>query len=228
MKILITGANGTIGSLLAQHLPHDITSYDLPTHDALNREQLVEAARGHDVIIHLAWNFDRDGFLGESLNPDNVQMTFNIYEAAVLAGVPRVIMASSVHADRFTRRRGQHEPLRPFDLPLPDSPYGASKVHMESLGRYYADSKDLGVICIRFGAVSRDNLPHKKLASEREVWLSHRDCVSLLQHCVEAPSIPYNFTIVYGISANTGTIHDMSNPFGWHPVDDVTRTAPLG
>jgi nucleoside-diphosphate-sugar epimerase len=226
MKVLVTGSGGTIGAALRRGLPqHDITEFDLPHYDVKNREQLIEMAKGHDVIIHLAWDFNNDGWLGENLNPANVLMTHNVYEAATLAGVKRVIMASSVHADRFTRQRGKNEPLRPFDLPLPDSPYGASKVLMESLGRYYADSKGLEIVCIRFGSVTKDDTPDDKLLSERRVWLSHRDCVELVRLSLDVKSIPLNYSITYGVSANQGLIHDLSNPFGWHPQDGASAEA---
>lgn len=53
--------------------------------------------------------------------------------------------------------------------------------------------------------------------AERNVWLSHSDCVSLIEKCLQADKIPENFAIIYGISNNSGKIHDISNPVGWVP-----------
>lgn len=217
MRVLITGSGGTIGSILKKHLPHETTDFDLPEHDAEKFKHVYEKAKGHDVLVHLAWDFENDGFAGDWLNEDNALISYNIYQAAVDAGVKRVIMASSVHADRFISR--DELPLRPYDLPLPDSPYGASKVMMEALGRYFADAKGLEVICLRIGGVNKHDAPPKSPPSERKVWLSQSDCASLVKACIDAKSVPNNYAIAYGISNNKDLLHDLSNPFGWEPQD---------
>ena len=219
-KVIITGSGGTVGSVLQAHLPYDTTDFDLPELNAKNFSHLFEQAKGHDTLVHLAWDFEMDGWLGENLNPDNTLMSFNVYEAARQAGVKRVIMASSVHADEFHSRDAARDGLlKPYDLPKPDSPYGASKVFMEALGRYYADAKDLEVICIRFGGVNREDQPPTSPDSERKVWLSQRDCARLVQTCVDAAEIPGRYAIVYGVSNNKDRLHDLTNPFGWQPLD---------
>ncbi len=90
---------------------------------------------------------------------------------------------------------------------------------METLGRYYADAKGLSVICIRFGAVNPTNKPPESPESERQVWLSHRDCARLVTACIETEVIPGNYEIIYGVSDNVGRIHDISNSLGWVPLD---------
>ncbi len=224
-KVLITGSGGVIGTVLKKSLPHETTDFDLPHNNAEEYSHLYDKAVGHDAIIHLAWDFNQDGFIGDSLNEDNALISFNVYQAAVDAGVKRVIMASTVHADKFAGRDPGMPKLKPFDLPLPDSPYGAGKVMMEALGRYYADSKGLEVICIRFGGVNKDNIPPNSPYSEQQVWLSHNDCASLISACLDAETIPYNYTIVYGISDNKDRLHDLENPFGWEPKDGTNNLA---
>jgi len=218
-KILITGSEGVLGTVLQKGLEHDTTDFDLPEFDAEKYVHLYEKAKSHEVLIHLAWDFDRDGWLAESLNPDNTLISFNIFQAAVDAGVKRVIVASSVHADKFAGRNTSSELLKPYDLPTPDSPYGAGKVMMEALGRYYADAKGLEVICVRFGGVNAKNEPPEFPYSERQVWFSHRDCVELIKSCIDADIVPGNYAILYGMSDNQDRLHDLSNPFDWHPVD---------
>ncbi|HEX8182445.1 MAG TPA: NAD(P)-dependent oxidoreductase [Candidatus Saccharimonadales bacterium] len=217
-KVLITGSGGVLGSVLRKGLPHDTTDFDLPHSNVGDFDHLMERARGHDTIIHLAWNKTHDDWLAENLNTENIQNCFNVYEAGHQAGVNRIIIASSVHADDFV---GSHisRPLDPYALPTPDSPYGASKCMMEALGRYYAHAKGLEVICIRFGGVNRDDTPPASPQSERQVWLSHADCVSLVATCLNAEAVPANFSIVYGISNNVNLLHNLSNPFGWVPKD---------
>jgi len=215
--VLITGSGGVIGTVLRHGLPHDITEFDLPYSSVSDFEHLLEKAPGHHTLIHLAWQKKHDDWLSENLNPENIQNAFNVYEAAHQSGVKRVIMASSVHADKFLNR--SDTPLKPYDLPTPDSPYGASKCMIEALGRYYADAKGLEVICIRFGGINRDNIPPATPHSERQVWLSHRDCIELVNTLIHANEVPGRFSIIYAVSKNPEMIHDTSNEFGWIPND---------
>lgn len=218
-KVLITGSGGVIGRILSDKLPHDTTNFDLPDHDVSDLIYLREKMRGHEVVVHLAWDKSQDDWLSENFDPHNMLKNFNVYEAAVQAGVKRVIVASSVHADKFAGNPTGSALLRPYDLPTPDSPYGAGKCMIEALGRYYADAKGLEVICIRFGGVNSIDEPPTSPISERQVWFSQRDMVGLLTACVEAPTVPNNYVIAYGVSGNEGRLHDYTNPFGWVPND---------
>lgn len=219
-RVLVTGSRGTLGTVLKNGLPHELTDFDLPEKNVQSYKQLLEHAKGHDTLIHLAWDFTGDGWLAENLNPANTQMSFNVFQAAVDAGIKRVIVASSVHADKFAGRDVARQGLlKPFDLPLPDSPYGAGKCMLEALGRYYADAKRLEVVCIRFGGINKLNVPPESPYSERQVWLSHQDCINLIKKCLEADSVPYNYTIIYAVSDNKDRLHDTINPFDWKPLD---------
>lgn len=215
-KILITGSGGVIGSVLKKGLKHETTDFDLPDSSVLNLEDLLKATPGHDAVIHLAWGKKHDDWLSENFDPDNIQGAFNVYEAAHRAGVKKVIIASSVHADDF---HGPHisGPLNPYVLPTPDSPYGASKCMIEALGRYYATAKGLEVICIRLGGVNRADEPPASPHSERQVWLSHKDCIDMMTACIDADTLPNKYAIMYGVSNNEDLVHDLTNPFGWRP-----------
>lgn len=192
--------------------------------NVLQLEHLLEAAPGHDTVIHLAWGKKHDDWLSENFDPDNIQGAFNVYEAAHQAGVKRVIIASSVHADDF---HGPHikKPLNPYALPTPDSPYGASKCMIEALGRYYANAKGLEVICVRFGGINHANTPPASPPSEQQVWFSHNDCIDLMNACIEADTVPDKYAIIYGISNNYDLLHDLSNPFGWQPQSSTSLSA---
>jgi uronate dehydrogenase len=222
---LITGSAGTIGRILVSDLAHEVTEFDLPERDARALEQLVDAATGHDALVHLAWNTTSEHSGNRNIDFDNALMAFNAYRACEQTSVRRVVMASSVHADA---------PSRPSDglrvasaVPTPDSPYGASKVFVEALGRYYAD-RGLEVMVVRFGGVDRR-------ASDRDFgiragphawWLSHADCVALVDACLRAPVVPGRYTAFYGVSDNPGRVHDTTNPFGWIP-ERQARPGPL-
>ncbi len=122
----------------------------------------------------------------------------------------------------------------------PDSLYGVSKIFGEALGRFYADSHGLRVICLRIGSVRCDDDPrspdiagsaswlditteqvHERL---RATWLSKRDCVQLVQRCLEAKYIEW--AVVYGVSNNPRLFWDLTRArevLGFDPRD----AAPL-
>lgn len=213
--VVVTGVKGVIGTVISGGLAGwEIRGVDLPECDVRDYDQVLGAFRGAHAVVHLAWD-TTENFRSGTLESDNHLMTHNVYAAARAAGVGRVVAASSVHADRFWPRR---QALRRIDdLPVPDSPYGASKVFVEALGRYTAR---LGteVVCIRFGGVnSADTTPQTE--PERGVWLSHRDCRTLIARALIAPLPPGGYVALYGISANRGRLHDLTNTLGWSPQD---------
>lgn len=219
MKITITGAKGIIGTILSKSLlEHELTLLDLPF-DITNLKELEEKVEGQDAIIHLAWDSKSENYLSQGINTDNILMAYNVYTAAFRKGAKRVIMASTVHADNFYK---ETKGLISIDrIPVPDSPYGASKVFIESLGRYFAE-KGLGVICVRLGGVNReDEKPEDPY--EAKVWLKHKDCVDLLRKCISAEKIKNNYEILYAVSENEGKRHDTSNNLGWSPKKGLIK-----
>lgn len=217
-RIIITGSKGNIGQILQRGLKeYQITGLDLPEGDVREYETLAKVASGYFAIIHLAWDTERDNFLSGRINPENSQMFFNVYRAALEHKVQRVVVASSVHADRFYEWKGSGY-MSPYQLPNPDSPYGAHKVFMESMGRYFA-AKGLEVVCIRFGGISSLDKANKDHLPERAAFLSSNDGISLMKAILNPEYVPKNYAIVYGVSNNANRIHDISNPFGWIPQD---------
>lgn len=214
-KILITGAKGTIGTVLIRGLQgFALSPYDLPEHDVRDLPALIEACKNVDAVIHLAWTTQKENFRNGQIDPDNAIMTENVYEACRVAKVPRVIMASSVHAHNPPGHDGKAL-LKPSDPPVPDSPYGADKVFMELLGREYA-KQGLEVICLRFGGVNIKNVPRDH-PYERAVWLSHDDCLALLEKCLKTNTVPENFALLYAVSNNPTRFHDTANQLNWKP-----------
>lgn len=217
-RIIITGSKGNIGQILRKGLEeYQIIGLDLPEGDVRRYETLANVASGQFAIIHLAWDTEVDNFLSEKINPENSQMFFNVYKAALEYKVQRVIVASSVHADRFYGWKGPGC-MSPYQLPNPDSPYGAHKVFMESMGKYFA-SKGLEIVCIRFGGISPLDKANKDHLPERAAFLSSNDGISLMKAILNSESVPENYAIVYGVSNNANRIHDISNQFGWIPQD---------
>jgi nucleoside-diphosphate-sugar epimerase len=186
----------------------------------------------------------------ESVVQNNVIGTRNVYEAARQAGVSQVIFASTNHAvsgweiecgpSLYTlddpRTIDEHAEIRP------DSPYGWSKAAGEGLGRHYVDLHGLRVHVLRIGWVldaagDADPLTQDVLGETqpvlgerdlqrrlRAIWLSHRDCVHLVDCCLRADHI--RFGIYYGVSNNPRLFYDLANArrdLGYAPQDSAPR-----
>lgn len=228
--VLITGAAGDIGSCLRDGLRPlvdelvltDILGVETEAKerfvraDLADRDALVSVAEGADAVVHLGGVPTEVPF--DQLVGPNLLGTFNVFEAARLAGVSRVVFASSNHATGFypvERTLVGDEPTRP------DSLYGVTKVYGEALGRLYVDKFDLEVVCVRIGSFA----PRPREVRELATWLSHADAIRLFAACLSAPDV--GFRVVYGASANTRLFWDLTpaRELGYEPQDDAERYA---
>lgn len=217
-KIAITGARGTVGTILCGGLPDfSITPIDLPERDVRNADELEKIFRGHEAVIHLAWNTKIENAGSDTIDPDNGALFANVYRAALKTGVSRVIMASSVHAHRIPPAKTDI-PVSPYNISTPNNVYGAHKLFMEVLGRYYATA-GLEVVVLRLGSVTRDNTP-VTLEKERLLRLAHEDLLSLVRNCLIKP-VPEKFMSVWATSRGGLQFYDLSNPFGWQPKKEA-------
>ncbi|WP_010268245.1 NAD-dependent epimerase/dehydratase family protein [Paenibacillus senegalensis] len=228
-KLLITGANGTIGRCLTEGLRsqghYEVTATDVKEDqglgiirlDVTDADQVLEATRGVDTILHFGWAKDEEDFLGKVL-PINVAAAYHIYEAARKNKVRRVIFASSNHATGFYRVGEEVSPEEPY---RPDSFYGLSKCYIELLGRLYADKHKVSSFNIRIGNFPKDDRPHSERAGH--IWISCRDMVQLAVCCIEADD-SLSFLSLYGTSANTDNYYDigyLEELIGYKPLDDA-------
>jgi uronate dehydrogenase len=230
-RVLVTGAAGQIGRVLCPGLAERgwrVRALDTqPTGDVAGVGEAVvadirdaagldRAVPGAAAIVHLA------GIADEAPFPDilsaNIDGTYQVFDAARRAGVPRIVFASSNHAVGFTPRM----PLAGVDLPpRPDTYYGVSKVFGEALGRLYADRYGMAVACLRIGSFEQRPSSPRQLST----WLSHGDAIRLVHAALTAPDL--GFAIVYGVSANTRGWWDLApgRTLGYEPVDDAERYA---
>lgn len=216
-KIGITGITGTIGKVLEAHLSetYTITAFRRSDINLSDVDEVLQKVKDLDVLIHLAWSREI-GFNNELMDIHDLSMIYNMYHAAKTNKIPRIIMASSIHADTYTYWIG---PIKkdPYSIPYPDSPYGAGKVYMEALGRYYA-TQGIEVVCVRFGGVNDDDNRNYPEEGYKKIYLSHKDMIELIVKIIDNDEIPGNYQLVYAVSNNSTGIHDWKNVFGWIPT----------
>jgi nucleoside-diphosphate-sugar epimerase len=240
MRILITGINGLIGTVLRNALQdtHDVYGLDqegpfserLLEADISDYRQLAKVIQQFsplEAIIHMAGDPSPQASWESVLNA-NIIGTRNIFEAAREFEVPRVVFASSNHAagayhgfepELNTFTQPLPPKISPYDPPRPDSEYGVSKVFGEAVARYYSDRWDIQAICLRIGAVLKDDDPTAD-SQNRKIWLSHRDLIQLIEKSL---TTNVKFGIYFGISNNKDAFWDISNAraeLGFEPVDD--------
>lgn len=240
MRVLITGINGLIGTVLHQALKDQHEVYGLDQGEPFSEQvvpadiaeygQLSSAVQRFlplDAMIHLAGDPSVQA-TWDSVLRANIIGTRNIFEAAREFEVPRVVFASSNHTtgayqgfepESYTFTEPEPRKISPEDPVRPDSEYGVSKVFGEAIARYYCDRWGVKAICLRIGAVLKDDDPTKH-PQNRRIWLSHRDLVQLVEKSL-ATNVA--FGIYYGVSNNKGAFWDISNAradLGFEPQDD--------
>jgi NAD+ dependent glucose-6-phosphate dehydrogenase len=219
--ILITGSKGIIGSVLQRGLSdrYQIRGVDLPQ-DISRYDALWAQMAGVQTVIHLARRFSPDDPVERRMRiyPQNVQIDVNVFTAVVRAGVKRLIVASSVHADNH-RDPGLVEPLTIPGSYSPATPYGVYKLVEEEVGKALSKQFGFEFVGVRFGGVTRDDSV-KTEAGQTATWLSHDDLLGAIDACLGGEPVPGRSTVFYAVSNNADRIHDTTNPFGWRPKDN--------
>jgi nucleoside-diphosphate-sugar epimerase len=249
--VVVTGSGGRIGVILRQALAgkYSLRGIDrVPTPgmpgalvaSLTDLDAILPAFKGADAVVHLAADpRHTPDIWWDTLIPDNVMATANVYEAARRGGVRRVVFFSSMHvcglyeSDPPWSRvaAGDYAGLDPGAVPLvtadmptrPDGPYAVSKIFGESLGRYYAEAHGMEVVVVRLGTVGRDDRPGRDARSFIS-WLSHRDLAHLTERTLDAPRVKYE--VVFGASDNTWKIYDTLRArtvLGYAPRDNAER-----
>ncbi|KAB2875682.1 MAG: NAD(P)-dependent oxidoreductase [Bauldia sp.] len=222
--ILLTGAAGGVATMirpllgavyrlrLSDRLPVRALAdgeTEVPA-DLADLDQVRKAVAGVDGIIHLGGYSRETGW--ETIHRANIIGAYNLFEAARLAGVKRVVFASSNHAVGFYPRT---ETIGDSVTVRPDSRYGLSKAFGEGVAGLYAYKYGAEAMSIRIGHVADRPADRRRLA----IWISPRDLVQLIRIGLEHPGIRHE--IVYGMSDNKRAWWDNGSArrLGYEPQD---------
>jgi uronate dehydrogenase len=150
----------------------------------------------------------------EDLFRVNARGLFDVFESARLAGVKRIVFASSNHAFGSYPIAERVSPAMP---PRPDSLYGVFKVLGETMLRYYCDRHGIASVSLRIGTYRPLPIDQRSLAT----WLSPADAVQLVDLSLKHPDP--GCLVVNGYSNNTRLkTHDPNwATLGYRPRDNA-------
>ena len=168
MRVLVTGAAGTLGQVLlprlvsAGHEPialdvrHGEGEAEWVIADLRDRDEVVRATAGVEVVIHGAalHGIHLEDHTPHEFQQLNVTGTFNVWQAAVEHGVRAVVFSSTMGVYGETRRPAGEDDVVFIheDLPLqPGDVYGWSKVVGEELARYHLRAHGIPSVALRYG-----------------------------------------------------------------------------
>jgi len=168
MRVLVTGANGMIGQVLCPALvteghqivaamrnPQSLGPSALDSSISVQKitdigpdTSWTALLKGVDAVVHLAARVHvlRDPALDPlaTYRRVNVEGTKRLAEQAVAAGVRRFIFLSSVKV----HGKGP-QPYREQDAPLPEDPYGVSKLEAEEILREVTRNTGVELVILR-------------------------------------------------------------------------------
>lgn len=227
--VLLTGASGTLGRLLAERLAREgralvLTDFVEPDYalpagarfmaaDLADREAVLRLGDDYSAIVHFgAVSTERD--FAEVFGA-NIAGAHNVFDLARTSGA-RVVFASSNHAIGFHRR--DVKLAEDCDL-RPDGYYGLSKAYGELLARLYWDKHGLESLSLRIGSCLERPTELRHLST----WLSFDDLVRLVEAGLAHPAL--GCRIVWGVSANSRAWWVPNDEIGTAVRDDAERFA---
>jgi len=237
MKVMITGAFGFLGRrliteleerghdllLLDQSAPEEATLYGRDFTEKIkcpvitkwphvkagitDADAVVRAMQGRDAVIHLAAIPSGYPEQGLDIMRVNVTGTYNILDAARLAGVSRAVCASSINAFGTFYWRLSGKPVEYKSMPLdetfdpvPEDPYSLSKLCNELTCAAFSRAYGLTTAALRFAGVwnpdkytqARANAlpPTKAWSDDLYQWVHIADIATGIRQALEEPTLP--------------------------------------
>jgi nucleoside-diphosphate-sugar epimerase len=168
MKVVVTGASGKAGRAVARALldgGYDVLGVDLlPPREQLaafllvdltELGQAVECLAGAAAVVHLA-AIPASGIQSEATTfRTNLLSAYNVFEAARLLGLDRVVWASSetILGLPFDREQPAYAPIDEEHPAYPQSSYALSKLLGEELGRQLHRWTGTPFVALRFSNI---------------------------------------------------------------------------
>jgi nucleoside-diphosphate-sugar epimerase len=168
-RVVVTGGAGKAGRAVVRDLldhGHDVVSVDLVRDanladaaqivaDMTDYGAVIDVLKGSDAVVHLA------AIPAPGLKPDevtfrvNTTSTYNVFAAASLLGLRRVVWASSetTLGLPFERELPRYAPIDEEHPPLPESSYALSKVISEEMARQFNRWNGIPHVGLRFSNV---------------------------------------------------------------------------
>lgn len=210
--VLVTGSAGRIGQAVVAELKArgwPVRGFDRVSTPGVaeqvigsitDTETVRQAMANVRTLIHLAATPDDDDFVSQ-LMPNNILGVYQVLDAARVAGVQRMILASSGQVVWGQRLTGPW-PVRTDTALTPRYWYAATKAFLEAAGRAFADAHGMEVIAVRLGWCPRTveqvrEITHSDWA--QDVYLSPGDAGRFFACAVEA-QLPQRYAIVYASS----------------------------
>lgn len=236
-RVLLLGATGRIGpGLIEEYLKKYKSYYEIiigihkkgKTYglktvrvDLTNVKKLKSAMKNIEVVVNLAANSNPSATFEEVLMP-NIIGAYNVFEAARLAKVKRVIFASSVHA---VKGYAHGHKVKSQDSPKPLNFYGASKAFGEALSSVFSSKYNISCIAIRIGAYVSNNKRRTICYTRKDYGhvISQRDLGQLIHKSILAPR-RVKYAILSGISKDKHKHLELKSTkkiVGYEPEDDA-------
>lgn len=227
-RVLLTGAAGNLGrelrTRLAGRFPmlrlSDLAEMapagpgeEVVRCDLADAGAVAELCRDVDAILHFGGQATEAGW--DKVLAANIAGAINLWEGARLAGVRRIVFASSNHAIGMHRRSTTIDHRA---MAAPDGRYGLSKAFGEDLAALYAYKHGISALCIRIGSSFAEPADARQLST----WMSFADLGRMVEVGLTAD---YTYEIVYGVSDNSRSWWDNSNAerLGYRPADSADR-----
>lgn len=194
-KVVVTGASGTIASVLlpALHEQYDLTLLDFRSTNrsgeeidgihvvdlmSKDRESYRHYFTGADAVVHCAYYRidDKGEDTRFSTELENLQMTYNVYQVAWEEHVRRLVSASTNHAADLYEPYALDGKVRMVtpEMNASDNWYGWAKIPFEQIGQVYAtgvthDGRPLENVQIRIGGPRETDIDHVPLGDLRKM-----------------------------------------------------------
>jgi NAD(P)-dependent dehydrogenase (short-subunit alcohol dehydrogenase family) len=238
MRVVITGAAGNIGRKLIDHLGRQGDRFTVPgldivaappyasaSHDlSVWEDSWVAMFRGADVVVHLAAEGSPDADWPVIVR-HNVDLLLNVYEAARLHAVGRIVFASSnwvLGGYRFE----EGVALTADMAPRPAGAYGAAKLFAERQGKQLSQRTGMSVINLRLGAnpAPADDPGGKRRSPwDRMQALSDRDLCQAFEKAITVPRVRFaTLTVTSRVIGSRWDLSEAERVLGYVPVDEYS------